>query len=252
MVAIVMAALFASSQDLGAAQVGGPQTPADPVDAVMTNRQVRHALDLARESEPRTIADQIRFCETPAPPLRESARAELLKRAFLEVGLSSVYQDRAGNVIGSRPGTAVRPRVMIAAHLDTVFPEGTAVLVRRVGRTLVGPGIGDNCRGLAVLVAVARALRGAARVTGISRVRRQRRRRGLGNLRGVRELFGVASGAAARRILISSRFNRRPGTARDQRGRGRPGSVSRSRGRRAQFRGVRGVPSPVAALLAMR
>jgi len=198
--AFVALAVFASWQDAArGADRNRPQAPADPVDAAMTNRQMRRALDLARESEPRTIADQIKFCETPAPPLKESVRAELLKRAFLDVGLNGVYQDRAGNVIGYRPGTAERPRVVIAAHLDTVFPEGTSVLVRRVGQRLIGPGIGDNCRGLAVLVAVARALRDTrlelpGSVMFVANVGEE----GLGDLRGVRELFGVAKGPAVR------------------------------------------------------
>ena len=193
---LVVVAVGLGAVDVAAA--GRPQQAAvDPVDAVLANRQVRRALELSKESEPRTIADQIKFCETPAPPTKEGARAELLKRAFLDVGLNSVYQDRVGNIIGYRSGTAVRPRVMLAAHLDTVFPEGTSVLVRHVGQTLVGPGIGDNCRGLAVLVAVARAMRDArlelpGSVMFVANVGEE----GLGNLRGVRELFGVASGRA--------------------------------------------------------
>ena len=175
----------------------GLSAQSDPVDVLMANRQVHRALELSKESETRTIADQIRFCETPAPVLKEGARAELLKRAFLDVGLNNVTVDRAGNVVGYRPGTAVRPRVMLAAHLDTVFPEGTSVLVRRVGQTLLGPGIGDNCRGLAVLVAVARALRDTrlelpGSIMFVANVGEE----GLGNLRGVRELFGVAGGRA--------------------------------------------------------
>src|SRR4029077_1193934 len=55
-----------------------------------------------------------------------------------------------------------------------------------------GPGVGDNCRGLAVLLAVARAivrtsipLRGS--ITFVADVGEE----GLGDLRGMRELFGV-------------------------------------------------------------
>jgi len=185
---------------IGAAPTDQVQpTSGDAVDAVMTNPPVRRALELSKDSEPRTIADQIRFCETAAPTSKEGARAELLKRAFVDVGLNGVYQDRAGNVIGSRPGAAVRPRVMLAAHLDTVFPEGTSVLVRRVGSTLLGPGIGDNCRGLAVLVAVARVLRETrlelpGSIVFVATVGEE----GLGNLRGVRELFGATGGGATR------------------------------------------------------
>ena len=70
--------------------------------------------------------------------------------------------DGAGNVVGDRPGAAQRPRLVVAAHLDTVFPEGTDVHVKREGPMLYGPGIGDDCRGLGVLVATIRALKQAS------------------------------------------------------------------------------------------
>jgi acetylornithine deacetylase/succinyl-diaminopimelate desuccinylase-like protein len=93
-------------------------------------------------------------------------------------------------VLGDRPGAAPRPRLAVAAHLDTVFPEGTSVKVRRDGRMLRGPGIGDNCRGLAVLVAVVRSLRDAGvqtpgSITFVANVGEE----GLGDLRGMKTLF---------------------------------------------------------------
>lgn len=163
------------------------------VSALLENHTVRAALEAARNSEAQTIADQIRFCEVPAPPFKEFARAEVLRRAFVQLELRSVRVDRAGNVLGERAGAAVRPHVMIASHLDTVFPEETDVKVTRVGAVLRGPGIGDNCRGLAVLVAIVRALRDAGvqtpgTITFVANVGEE----GLGDLRGVKALFGVA------------------------------------------------------------
>ena len=61
-------------------------------------------------------------------------------------------------MLGDRPGDAPRPHLVLSAHLDTVFPEETNVKVTRRGQRLEGPGIGDNCRGLAVLVAVIRSM----------------------------------------------------------------------------------------------
>ncbi len=99
--------------------------------------------------------------------------------------------DKAGNVLGERPGTRPRPHVVLAAHLDTVFPAETNVRVRRDGLVLRGAGIGDNCRGLAVLVAVVRALNNgrvatAGPITFVANVGEE----GLGDLRGVKALFG--------------------------------------------------------------
>jgi len=179
-----MAVIVAVTADVAAGQ------PATAVAALLRDPAVKAALDAARASEPQTIEQQIRFCEVPAPPFREAARAAVLKRAFEEQGLHNVHVDRVGNVLGDRPGASARPRVVIAAHLDTVFPEETVVKVRREGSLLRGPGIGDNCRGLAVLVAAARALRQAAvqtphTITFVADVGEE----GLGDLRGAKELF---------------------------------------------------------------
>src|SRR3954470_18104204 len=137
---------------------GGQRGAAD----LLKSAPVKAALDAARAGEPRTLDDQVRFCEVAAPPFKEKARGELLRQTFQQLGLRNVRVDKAGNVIGDRPGAAARPRVILSAHLDTVFPEGTEVRVAREGSTLRGPGIGDDCRGLAVMVSTIRALRQAS------------------------------------------------------------------------------------------
>jgi tripeptide aminopeptidase len=106
------------------------------------------------------------------------------------LGLRNVRIDAVGNVIAERAGTGSGPTVVIAGHLDTVFPEGTDVKVKREGTKLSGPGIGDDCRGLAVVLAVARAFEKAGVQTNgtvyfIGNVGEE----GPGNLRGVRHLF---------------------------------------------------------------
>jgi acetylornithine deacetylase/succinyl-diaminopimelate desuccinylase-like protein len=160
---------------------------------------VSRALDLARSTEPETLSDQIRFCGTAAPPFLEGDRGALLRRSFADLGLQNVRVDPEGNVLGDRPGSAARPHLVVAAHLDTVFPAGTDVAVRRRGTELLGPGIGDNCRGLAVLVAIARAMRSAGvqtpgSITFVADVGEE----GLGDLRGVRELFGLGKRGGGR------------------------------------------------------
>jgi acetylornithine deacetylase/succinyl-diaminopimelate desuccinylase-like protein len=180
---LIVAALLAGST----AEAQRPSA----VPVLMQDRAVQAALEHAKSSEPRTIEDQVRFCEVPAPPFKEGARGQLLRRTFMELGLQNVRVDRVGNVLGDRPGQAPRPRLVVAAHLDTVFPEGTPVSVTRQGNVLRGPGIGDNCRGLAALVSVVRSLnagsvRTAGTVTFVANVGEE----GLGDLRGVKALFG--------------------------------------------------------------
>jgi tripeptide aminopeptidase len=157
---------------------------------LMQEAAVRAAIDAARADEARTIEDQIRLCEIPAPPFKEANRAKAFADAFRSVGLTNVRIDREGNVLGERRGRAARPHLVFSAHLDTVFPEDTVVKVARDGRVLKGPGIADDCRGLAVLLAVVRALNSAnvttpGTITFVGTVGEE----GLGDLRGVKTLF---------------------------------------------------------------
>ena len=152
--------------------------------------RVRQALEAVRASEAATIEEQIAICQIEAPPFREQRRAEDLKARFEALGLRNVRIDAEGNVIGERPGEPGEPVVLISGHLDTVFPEGTDVTVRREGNVLHGPGIGDDCRGLAILLAVARALDEAEiRTRGTILFVGTVGEEGAGNLRGVRHLF---------------------------------------------------------------
>jgi len=151
---------------------------------------IRAALDAVKSSEPQTIEDQIRFCQIPAPSFKEGSRGKELERVFQQIGLQNIRVDKVGNVLGEYRGAAPHPHAVLAAHLDTVFPEGTDVRVKREGNILRGPGIGDDCRGLAVLVSVARELKKAnvrpnGTITFVANVGEE----GLGDLRGVKQLF---------------------------------------------------------------
>ena len=164
------------------------QSPAELVN----DPAVKAALEAARRNEPQAIEQEVRLCEIPAPPFHEEARGQELKRLFDGLGLHDVRIDKAGNVIGVRPGKSAHPNVVLAAHLDTVFPEGTNVKVTREGTVLKGPGVGDDCRGLAVLLSTIRArdeghVQTPGTITFVADVGEE----GLGDLRGMKELFGV-------------------------------------------------------------
>ncbi len=162
------------------------QTPAD----LMTQPAVRAAMEAAKRNESATIDLQARLCEIPAPPYHEEVRGKELAKLFQELGLRDVRTDEAGNVIGVRPGKAAHPNLVFSAHLDTVFPEGTNVKVTREGEILKGPGIGDDCRGLAVMLAVIRALNeGQVETPGTITFVADVGEEGLGDLRGMKSLF---------------------------------------------------------------
>jgi len=153
-----------------------------------TNAVVRRAIDRIKADNAWTLEQQVSICEIPAPPFKESVRAAEYKRRLEALGLT-VRIDSIGNVIAERRGTGDGPTVMIAGHLDTVFPEGTDVKVKREGTLMRGPGIGDDCRGLAVVLAVARAFQmEKVATTGTVIFVGNVGEEGPGNLRGVRHL----------------------------------------------------------------
>lgn len=158
-------------------------------EQVLSSPKVRLALDFIKAVEAETIAEQIRTAEIPSPPFKEQERAKYYKQRFAELGLKNVRIDAIGNVIGERPGSDPSATLVIAAHLDSVFPEGTDVKVKREGQILIGPGIGDDARGLAVMLAIIRALNEAkietkSSIVFVADVGEE----GLGNLRGVGHL----------------------------------------------------------------
>jgi len=133
--------------------------------------------------------EQIRLSEIPAPPFHESVRAAYLGKLLAEIGLK-VRTDEAGNLIAERPGKGKGDLVLIAAHLDTVFPAGTDVHVRRENGKLYGPGISDNGTGLTALVAIARAMRDAKLETRSTLLFAGTvGEEGEGNLRGIRKMM---------------------------------------------------------------
>lgn len=151
---------------------------------------VREALRFVREDHGRTVADQVALTEIPAPPFGEEERARAYLRMLREAGADTTWIDAEGNAIGLRRGSGNGETVVLSGHLDTVFPEGTDVRVEVRGDTLCAPGIGDDGRGIAAVLAVLRALeahglRTRADVWLVGTVGEE----GLGDLRGVKHLF---------------------------------------------------------------
>src|SRR5579862_5779455 len=131
---------------------------------------------------------QIHLTEIAAPEFDEARRGEALKALFAAIGLD-VRTDQTGNIIAGRPGSDAKSVVLFVAHLDTVFPAGTDVHVKRERGRLSAPGISDNGAGLAAVAGLARAL-------AESRIRTEKTvvlsgdvgEEGEGNLRGIRAL----------------------------------------------------------------
>jgi tripeptide aminopeptidase len=152
--------------------------------------RVRAALDTIKSENAWTLEQQVSICQIAAPPFKETRRGAEFARRLRALGLANVRVDSVGNVIAERRGTGSGPAVLIQGHLDTVFPEGTDVTVKRTGTRYAGPGIGDDCRGLAVVLAVARAFQRAnVQTNGTVYFVGDVGEEGPGNLRGTRFLF---------------------------------------------------------------
>ena len=156
----------------------------------LTNPKFQAAEDFIAADHDRLVREIIQLTEIEAPPFKEEKRAKAFAEMLRQSGLSDVDIDAEGNVIGVRKGVGPGPLIAIAAHLDTVFPEGTNVKVRREGTKLRAPGVGDDSRALAVLLAIVRALDAAKIQTAsdilfIGNVGEE----GPGDLRGVKYLF---------------------------------------------------------------
>ncbi|TWT00078.1 M20/M25/M40 family metallo-hydrolase [Planomicrobium sp. CPCC 101079] len=158
--------------------------------ALLENHSVKKALDFIEADHGNTVAEQIAITEIPAPPFKEQQRAEDVQRRLQKLGLENVEMDSEGNVYGIRRGSGQGPKIFISAHLDTVFPEGTDTKVREENGILHAPGIGDDTRGLAELLAVVRALNEAEIETvGDLVFGGTVGEEGAGDLRGVKAFF---------------------------------------------------------------
>jgi tripeptide aminopeptidase len=174
------------------AQTASPGSPVDSAyAAILTNVKVIKTLEDIKADDARTFAEQKRITEIPAPPYKEKIRAEYYLKRFHELGFKDAAIDSEGNVIGLRKGSGGgRPKLVVSAHLDTVFPEGTDVSLKEKDGVILAPGIGDDSRGLAALLSLIKSIN-ANEITTVGDIMFVGTvgEEELGNLRGVKALF---------------------------------------------------------------
>ena len=166
------------------------QTPAANAQRIINNEKFKAAQAVIEQDYDRFVKEIIQLTEIEAPPLKEEKRARVYLEMLRQHGLTNVEMDAEGNVMGLRKGSGSGPLIAIAAHLDTVFPAGTNVKVKRNGTVLSAPGIGDDTRSLAVLLAIVRAM-DAAKIQTTSDILfiGDVGEEGEGDLRGMKYLF---------------------------------------------------------------
>jgi len=170
-----------------------PSLPLQAIAQLAERRSVHDAFAWLRGHEGKLSQWQMEITSIPAPPFGETARAEWLKARFRDLGLHQVEIDEAGNLTGIRLGTPNESSfIALSAHMDTVFPAGTPLEIRREGKKLMGPGISDNASGITALLATAAVMQACSLthtlpILFIADVGEE----GEGDLRGMRHIFST-------------------------------------------------------------
>ncbi len=127
--------------------------------------------------------------QIPAPTFQESQRAQVVLSRMHEIGLRDIHIDPAGNVLGRLQGHRSARPLVISAHMDTVFPTDFPLLLERQPDKITGPGIGDNCLGVASLLQLVPLLcENDINLPGDLWLAATTCEEGLGNLRGMQAL----------------------------------------------------------------
>ena len=160
------------------------------IKRLVKNKKVKAAFEHIVSLETKTLERHIALTEIEAPPFKEENRATVFAEYYRDLGMDSVWIDSEGNVLGLLLGSEGKQTVALDAHLDTVFPEGTNVKVRIENDTLFAPGIGDDTRGLSMLLTILETIKTnniqlKDNLLFVGSVGEE----GLGDLRGVKHLF---------------------------------------------------------------
>lgn len=161
------------------------------IQALLDHEKVKNILFQLEQEEDRTLQEQMELCSIPSPSNCEEARAKHYLEMFRELSFDEVWMDQVWNVFGLLKGTGKGPKVLISAHMDTVFDLDTNVKPWIDGNGIVhAPGIGDDTRGMAEVLGIARAmLDNHVRPVGDILFCGDVGEETLGNLRGVRNIF---------------------------------------------------------------
>lgn len=159
-------------------------------ESLIKDAFVQTGLDFLEQDNDYTTSEQIAITEIPAPTFDEAARGTDYKRRLIGYGLQNVTTDSKGNVFGIRKGSGNGPRLVVCAHLDTVFPEGTELKAKQKDGRIYAPGIADDGRGLASVLTLFRAFeKSGIHTVGDILFGATVGEEGLGDLNGVKALF---------------------------------------------------------------
>lgn len=173
------------------------------LNRLIHQKKVKEAFAIIDSNDQQTIKDMIELTEVLAPPFQEAERASLFKKMLEVAGADKTWIDEEGNVLALRKGKKSEKTIGLDAHLDVVFPEGTNVKVTKVRNTLKAQGIGDDTRGLSMVVSILNAMSQTQietqnNILFVGSVGEL----GLGDLRGVKYIFNKSDLKIDSRISI--------------------------------------------------
>ncbi|MBQ3404167.1 MAG: M20/M25/M40 family metallo-hydrolase [Oscillospiraceae bacterium] len=128
---------------------------------IMNAAAVKAALDIICEETDRMLKECLELAMIPAPTYHEEKKAAAYGDKLKALGLEDVHSDPFGNILGLRRGSGKGPRILVEAHMDTVFPMDTELTPRYEDDRVYLPGSGDDTSGLACILSVLRALNAA-------------------------------------------------------------------------------------------
>ncbi|MEM1441740.1 MAG: M20/M25/M40 family metallo-hydrolase [Verrucomicrobiota bacterium] len=96
-------------------------------------------------------ANVVMAAEIPAPTGAEGLLTRFLSDRFTESGLNDIAFDQAGNIAAVLPGKSPRRNLLLAAHVDKVWPESEDHTVSVGVGKMMARGIADNGLGVAAL-----------------------------------------------------------------------------------------------------
>ena len=183
-------ALLSISGLAAAQQVNVPASTEALYATLASAPAVRTALEFIKADDGATLADQKALVAIPSPTSKEQQRAKYFLDRLKAVGLDDVRMDSVSNACGVLRGSGGGPKLMLSAHLDTVFPEGTDLTIKEKDGKLYAPGIADDARGLAAMLSVVRGLKAAKlRTVGDVWFCGTVGEEGLGDLKGIKQVF---------------------------------------------------------------
>ncbi len=157
---------------------------------VLSLEEVQKALAFVEADAEQSIEDQVALTLIEAPTFHEEARAKAYAEYLGKLGLEDAHVDEFGNAVALWKGAGTGPKILVEAHLDTVFPFGSVKEVKRENGVLYAPGIVDDTRGLAVLLSALRGLKASGlQTSGDIVFVGTSREEGMGSLGGMKDFL---------------------------------------------------------------